>query len=187
LIGFVNEVKMLAEKTTEQIKETGAKTIVVLNPSAARMFKQQYAGWGLVPAKEIVTVTSYFDKLIKDKKLSPTKQKMPQVTFHDPCRLARDLDETEPARDIIESMGLELSEMFYNKKMTKCCGGEVINGHSPNLTELTVKRRWKDAGRTKAKVLITACTGCNNILGEYVPADMQIKDLYVLLQEACKA
>ena len=187
LIGFVNEVKELAKKTTEQIKAIGAETLVVLNPSSARMFKQQYAGWGLIPAKEIVTATSYLDKLIKDKKLNPEKLNLPKVTFHDPCRLARDLDETQPSRDILSSMGLELSEMFYNKKFTKCCGGEVIGGHSPNLSALTSERRWGDVERAGARMLITACPGCAHIMGKNVPNGMLAEDIFVLLSKACEA
>ena len=159
----------------------------MLNPSSARMFKQQYAGWGFVPAKEIVTATSYLNKLIKDKKLSPSKLDLPLATFHDPCRLARDLDETQPSRDIIQSMGLDLSEMFYNGKQTKCCGGEVLDTHSPDLTKMTSEKRWEHAKRTGAGLLIVACPGCLNIMGKNTPDDMQVDDLISLLAKACNA
>ena len=186
LIGFVDDVRRLACATAEQIKAAGAETLVVLDPSDARMFKHQYTEWDCAPAPEIVTATSFIAGLIADGKLKPKKMDM-TVTYHDPCRLARDLDEYEPAREIIAAMGLSLHEMFLNRRMTKCCGGEVLRSHAPHLTELTGEGRWADASRTGAGTVLTACPGCLDVLGKNIPDGMEIVDLFALLAEACGA
>jgi Fe-S oxidoreductase len=107
------------------------------------------------------------------------------VTFHDPCRLARDLDETAPAREILAALGLEFREMYRHGRDTKCCGGVALNAHSPKLTDLTSAERWKDALRTGASTLVTACAGCRDLLKKSTPPGCATEDIFVLLADAC--
>ena len=55
------------------IADTGAKTLVVLNPADAAMFKEQYGAWGLLSGIEIVTATAFIAALIADGKLKVKK------------------------------------------------------------------------------------------------------------------
>ncbi len=184
LIGFVDEVNHAAKQTTEEIKNSKAKTMIVLNPSDARMFRQQYAEWGYSPAEKVVTATSFAAELISSNKLAPKKLSIKKATFHDPCRLARDLDETQSARDIINAMGIEISEMFNSKDRTKCCGGEVVNEHSPHISSLTSAGRWEDVKNAGAELLITACPGCMSIMSKKVPDNCSVEDIFMLLDRA---
>ena len=104
------------------------------------------------------------------------------MTFHDPCRLARDLEETEPARELIRAMGYELKEMIQSKKLTKCCGGLVLEAHSPKLAQLTSSGRISDADRIDVSVMLTACPGCRSVL-QKGDGKAEVKDLFVLLNE----
>lgn len=181
LIGETTEVRQVAKKCADVINEVGAKKIVVLNPSAARMFKQEYPAWGLDLSSEVVTATAFAAELLKEGKLK-IKQAEGVVTFHDPCRLARDLEETEPARELIRAMGYECKEMIQSKKLTKCCGGLVLEAHSPKLAQLTASGRISDADRIDVSLMLTACPGCSSVLqkGE---GKAEVKDLFVLLDE----
>ena len=181
LIGETAEVKAAAKKCADAINGTGAKRVVVLNPSAARMFLQEYPAWGLELSAEVVTATAFTAELLKEGKLK-MKQAEGVVTFHDPCRLARDLEETEPARELIRAMGYELKEMIQNKKLTKCCGGLVLEAHSPKLTQLTASGRISDADRIEVSVMLTACPGCRSIL-QKGDGKAEVKDIFVLLNE----
>ncbi|MGE4486084.1 MAG: (Fe-S)-binding protein, partial [Oscillospiraceae bacterium] len=185
LIGYVDEVRQIAKKSFEAMAESGAKTIVVLDPSCASFMKRQCAEWGILPESEIVTATAYFANLIADGKLSP-KKLGGKAAFHDPCRLSRDLDETEPARDIIKAMGIELNELFLNRKLTKCCSGPVLRETYPEISALMASARWADVGTAGVKRLITACPGCAAILGGSVPAGAEQFDLFALLDTACE-
>lgn len=181
LIGETAEVKAIAQRCVDAIQASGAKQIVVLNPSAARMFLQEYPAWGLQLSAEVMTATAFATKLYREGKLHIT-QTSGTVTYHDPCRLARDLEETEPARELIRAMGYELKEMIQSKKLTKCCGGLVLDTHSPHLAQLTASGRISDADRIGVSVMLTACPGCQAILrkGE---GKAEIKDLFALLDE----
>ena len=181
LMGETAEVKQMAKKCADAINGSGAKKVVVLNPSAARMFKQEYPAWGLELSAEVVTATAFAAGLLQEGKLK-MKQAEGVVTYHDPCRLARDLEETEPARQLIRAMGYELKEMIQSKKTTKCCGGLALEAHSPKLAQLTASGRISDADRIDVPVMLTACPGCRSVLqkGE---GKAEVKDLFVLLNE----
>lgn len=185
LIGYVAETVESAKKTVEKIKATGAKKVVVLDPNCARVMKQQYPVWGCELQADVVTATSFMAGLIKDGKLSVKKLFFKDVTYHDPCKLSRDLDETQSARDILAAMGMEIKEMLLNGKWTKCCGTEILQEHSAPVADLTAGSRWGDAQRIGAKTMVTACPGCFDVFSLRVPEGMQIMDLFVLLDKSC--
>ncbi|NLW07092.1 MAG: (Fe-S)-binding protein [Clostridia bacterium] len=187
LIGYVQEVVDSAKQLAEQINATKADKIVVLDPSCARVFKQEYPRWGCDLKGEVLTATAFIAQLIREKRLLPDKLSIANATFHDPCKLARDLDEVLPAREIIAAMGIEIKEMFLNKKMSKCCGTELLSQYSPVTGRLIAQRRWDDAVRCGAEVMITACPGCYDVLKSNAPEGKTVEDLFVLLAEACKA
>jgi len=187
MIGYTEEVRSVAAIAAGQINATGAETLVVLDPSDARLFKHEYPAWGCALVPNVVTATAYFNDLVSRGVLKPSPLGAMKVSFHDPCRLARDLHETEEARHLIEAMGLELHEMFLHGEMTKCCGGEVLKSHSPHLAAMTADGRWQDFSRTGADVLLTACPGCSDVLGCAVPPGKALEDLFGLLAKACHA
>ncbi|MGE4283480.1 MAG: (Fe-S)-binding protein [Clostridia bacterium] len=185
LIGFVEEVRQVAYKTADSINATDAKNLVVLDPHDARMFKHEYSKWGCAPAMEIFTATYFVAGLIRTKKLVPQKVENITVTYQDPCRLARDIGETSPAREIMEAMGLNIKEMFLHGDMTKCCGSQLVNEHSPRLARLAAKNRCDDAARTGASILVTSCPGCLDMLGKEALESFEVADLFYLLEKQC--
>lgn len=185
LIGFVDEVRQTAVRCFDSMKATGASKVVVLDPSCMTFFRHQCAEWDILPELSFQTATSFCAELITEGRLKP-KALGGKATYHDPCHLARDLDEVQPARDIIAAMGITLEEMFLNRRMSKCCGGEVMRETNPDITEKMAAARWSDAATLDVDTMITACPGCAYILGANVPDGMRQVDLFELLAEACE-
>lgn len=181
LMGETAEGKEIARQCAEAINGSGAKQVVVLNPSTARMFQQEYPAWGLSLSAEVVTATAFAAGLLKAGKWQ-LKQTEGVVTYHDPCRLARDLEETEPARELIRGMGYTVKEMIQSKKLTKCCGGVVLEAHSPNLAKLTAAGRMSDVDRIGVSMVVTACPGCSALL-QKGDGKAEVKDIFTLLEE----
>lgn len=184
LIGYVDEVRKMAQNCGEALLKTGAGNIIALNPTDAAFMKHQWEEWGILKA-EVVTATAFMETLIAEKRLQPKKLGI-SAAYHDPCRLARDLDETEPTRNIMAAMGIDLHELFLNRKLTKCCGGAVLRQTFPTLQKEVAEARWGDVALEKMSLLITACPCCYENMKVSAPEGMEIKDLFVLLNRACE-
>ena len=184
LMGDTGDVQDQAQKAADAIKSTSAKKLIVLNPHDAAMFRDQYAQWDLLPGVEVVTVTSYLAELISQGKLTPRKVSL-HASLEDPCRLARGIGETQPVRDILDALGVERKELFLHGEMTRCCGGPVLNAHAPQVVRSMVSMRADDARRIGSKCIITACPDCQDIMSGCDTGDVEIMDLFTLLDQNC--
>lgn len=185
LIGFVEEVRQQAAACAKAIRDSGAKTVVVLDSYDAAVFKQYYPEWGCTIDAEVVTATSYVASLIRDGKLVPGKAEA-VVCYHDDSRLARTLHELEPAREILRATGAELKEMFQHGKLAKCCGTALANAYMPEITRLTSQGRWEDFLRvTEADTLVTSCPQSLEVLKLCIPDGKKLTDLYTMLDAVC--
>ena len=181
LMGFVEDVHAQAQQAGEAIRSSGAKKVVVLDSYDAALMRHEYQDWG-VDLPEIVTATAFVDALILEGKLTPRKEGG-VITYHDGSRLARDLDEHEPARNILQSMGYEIHEMWQNRRLSKCCGSSVARQFMPDISRKVAENRWNDVKRTDAAHLTAACPQSTEALGATVPDGYRYTDLFVLLNQ----
>jgi Fe-S oxidoreductase len=151
-MGYKEDFLNQAKKNMAMIKKSGAKTLVTGCADGYQAFKVLYDQYGLKGDLEVLHVTEYLDRLIKDGKLKPKKKVDITVTYHDPCHLGRmgepyvhwegkEIVEDirtfdppkeyrrgtygiyEPPRDVLKSIpGLKLVEMDRIKEYAWCCG-----------------------------------------------------------------
>lgn len=179
LTGYIEDVRIQAKQAAAAILTSGAKKVVVLDSYDASLFLHEYKDWG-IDLPEIVTATSFVDELIKTGKLSPRKEAL-TVTYHDGSRLARDLDEHQPARDILAAMGCTVVEMFQNRRLARCCGSALMGRTLAKIRMRVAQGRWEDAKRTDAKVLVAACPQSTEALSATIPEGYQYQDLFQML------
>jgi Fe-S oxidoreductase len=185
MVGELSEVQDVAREFKNAADATGAKTIVVLDPMDARLLAADYPRWNCTLEAEIRTATSYVAELLDSGKIKVKNPRQDlKVTYHDPCKLARDMDETEPARKIIAAIGADFHEIFLNKKDTKCCGNECLASHTPRYAVMTARARLEQAEATGAETLLVSCPGCFDVFSAgRQEENLRIKDLFVLLDE----
>lgn len=181
LVGFIEDVRIQAKNAGEAIRSTGAKRLVVLDSYDAALFRHEYKSWG-IDLPEVITATVFVNDLVKSGKMNIRKEPV-SVSYHDGSRLARDLDEHQPARDLLAAMGCDLHEMFQNRRLAKCCGSSVFGQFLPEIRKKTAQNRWDDMKRTNAKMLVAACPQSTEGLAVTVPEGYIYKDLFVLLNE----
>ncbi|MBR0219502.1 MAG: (Fe-S)-binding protein [Clostridia bacterium] len=181
LMGFVEDVRVQAAKAGEAIRASGAKRVIVLDSYDAALMLHEYKDWG-IELPEVVTATAFVDGLIREGRLTPKKDGG-VITYHDGSRLARDLDEHEPARNMLKAMGYEIHEMWQNRRLAKCCGSAVARQFMPDIARRVAKNRWNDVKRTDAKHLTAACPQSTEGLSTTVPEEYQYTDLFVLLND----
>jgi len=151
-MGYKEELLNQARKNVELFKKSGAETLVTGCADCYYAFKVLYDKFGLKDNLEVLHITEYLDRLIKEGRLKPTKKVAVKVTYHDPCHLGR-LGEPykhwegkpvpghirifdppkefrrgtygvyEPPRDVLKSIpGLNLIEMDRIREYAWCCG-----------------------------------------------------------------
>jgi Fe-S oxidoreductase len=151
-MGYQEDFRNQAKKYMAMIKKSGAKTLVTGCADGYHAFKVLYDKFGLKGDLEVMHITEYLARLIKEGKLKPTKRVKIKVTYHDPCHLGR-LGEPyihwegkpipghirifdppkefrrgtygvyEPPREVLGSIpGLKLVEMDRIKEYAWCCG-----------------------------------------------------------------
>ena len=151
-MGYEAEFLKQAKKNMAMIKKSGANTLVTGCADGYQAFKVLYDKFNFQGNLEVLHISEFIAKLIKEGKLKPRKKVSLSVTYHDPCRLGR-LGEPwvhwegkkvpgdryifdppkeyrrgtkgvyGPPRDILKSIpGIKLIEMTRIKEYSWCCG-----------------------------------------------------------------
>jgi len=200
-IGYRGEFTKYAENNIEAWKNARVKTVVTGCSDGYYAMKRLYPELGA--DFEVIHITEYLDRLIKEGKIKFTKNVPMRVTYHDPCHLGRRLAQApgyyvpgepmmgvyEPPRDVIRSIpGVELVEMYRIKEYSWCCGagGCVIDAY-PEFNNFTATERIKEARETGAEDIITACSWCQRSLTDAVTSmgdRMKVIDIVELVKQA---
>ena len=181
LMGFVEDVRVQARQAGEAVRAAGASRVIVLDSYDAALMRHQYRDWG-IDMPETVTAAAFVDALIGEGRLT-VRQDHGVIAYHDASRLARDLEEYEPARNILKTMGFEVREMWQNRRLARCCGSAVARQYMPDICRMAAGNRWNDVLRTDARHLTAACPQSTEALSSAVPEGCQYSDLFVLLAE----
>ena len=88
-LGYLGEFTKYAENNVDMLKVAGVKTVVTACADGYHAFKVLYPKMGHGGNYEVLHITEYLDRLIKEGKLKPTKKAPMKVTYHDPCHLGR--------------------------------------------------------------------------------------------------
>ena len=162
--------QILSRENIETLQQTfgsrGVKKVVVTCPhcftTIGRDYKQQ--GFEL----QMVHHTQLLNQLIKEGKLKTSPHKNgAALTYHDPCYLGRHNEIYQPPRELLESTGVEITEMPRNKERSFCCGAggarmwmEETIGTRINLN------RVDEAIATKVKEVAVACPFCRIMVSD---------------------
>jgi Fe-S oxidoreductase len=88
-LGYQGEFTKYAENNIEMLKTAGIKTVVTSCADGYYAFKVLYPQLIKNVELEVLHITEYLDRLIKEGKLKLTKRLPMTVTYHDPCHLGR--------------------------------------------------------------------------------------------------
>ncbi len=174
--GDFETFKDYMNKFFEKLQATGIREIVTTCASCEKTLKS-YKKWSVNSDYEVKNVYEY----IREKELKLTLKKAQKVTFHKPCNLSN----FDDIRWILENTkNLEYVEM---QDYEKCCGLNGITkiGEYKIFSELFKEKRANiiDSG---AKVVLTACAGCEASLKLFSLGKYKVYDLTDFLTKGLK-
>jgi Fe-S oxidoreductase len=95
----------------------------------------------------------------------------------------------KPPRDVLNSIpGIKIIEMDRTREYAWCCGaGGGVTESNPGFARWTAGERLAEAGGTGAKVLVTACPGCESSFKDALKQsgrDVKVYDVIELLAKS---
>ena len=152
MVGAAAETKAVMESCAKALSPF--KTVVCYDPADAKVMKREYKEWGIELTAQVKTFTEYLAELINSGKIKVNKSDL-SYTPQDSFLLARDLEETEPVREILAACGT-VNEMLLNRKDTMLAGNLIMNEYMPDIIERVAEDRWINARNMNTKTLVTS-------------------------------
>jgi Fe-S oxidoreductase len=176
--------KKFAEKNKELIESTGAKTVISDCPGCILTLKNRYQQLDIKIEADVLHITQYIKELIQNKKLEIKKEfsnGFKRITIHDPCLLARNLNDVTSIRFILKNItNLEVVEPRFNKEDVHCCGWSgTAHWADRELAIREAKMRMNELKETGANLIISACPLCE--LGLAYGLEEREKEKYKIL------
>ncbi len=179
----------LAKHNVELFKSLGVKTIVTHCPGCYRTMKLDYPKLLGDMSIRVLHFSEYVSHLLNKGTLQLKGKVDATVTYHDPCHLGKHAGVYDAPRRVLEAIdGLKLVEMDRTRQDSWCCGaGGGMKSAFPDSSIKVASERIKEAEKTGAQYLISACPFCKQNLketSELRGARLQIYDLMELLARA---
>ncbi|MEX0874967.1 MAG: (Fe-S)-binding protein [Actinomycetota bacterium] len=157
----------MAKQNVETFNGAGVKKVITQCPHCYNTFRNEYPDYGGL--YDVVHHAELLADLVGQGKLQPTTPLDANVTYHDPCYLARHNDLLADPRKVITATGARQTEMHRCGKRTFCCGA---GGARFFMEETEGKRinveRIEEALGTNADIVGTACPFCLVMLDDGV-------------------
>ncbi len=158
--GDIDNFKMLAEHNLKMIKSTGCKTILFSCAECQSAFQNLYVNNGFKVPWKLIHMSQFLKEKIEvgDLELQTSDK---AITFQDPCRLGRHLNEYEAPRAVLKSNGGDnVVEMMQHGKGALCCGVSAWM-NCDGTTRKIQNERLVQAEATGAEELAVACPKCH--------------------------
>ncbi|MDD5016678.1 MAG: (Fe-S)-binding protein [Eubacteriales bacterium] len=152
-------------------------TVVVDSPHLWSLLNKNTAG------KKYTALTEFVLSLVEAGRLKFGKAGE-SVTYHDPCRLVRNMPEETAVRGILDAAGIKVFETRWNKKDAKCCGGSALKITAKDIQKKITKRRIDEITATGADRVLVSCSHCYDNFKECDPDLKVVKFLDLILSVA---
>ena len=211
--GYRGEAENYADDMLSRVKSSGASLLVTPCADGYSAFNYLYPRMKKELPVEVLHITQYLERLLKNGVINLKDSVPRKVTYHDPCYLGRmgepylgDWQDSkllrpmsmkragrngvyDTPRNIIKQIpALELVEMERIKEYSWCCGagGGVWEAY-PDFAVWTASERIEEALSTGADTLVTSCPWCLRVFREALAEqekDLRIMDINELVLES---
>ena len=185
--------KDFANKNKDLIERTGAKVVISDCPGCVVTLTNRYQKAGIEISAKIIHTVEYIKQLLEDGKIKFEKNipsEYNKITIHDPCLIARNLNDITSIRSILNKVpGVEILEPIYCKENVHCCGWSgTAHWADRTLAIKEAKNRVNELKETGSGVFLSACPLCELGLAYGISEDdkekIKIIDISELLIKA---
>jgi len=150
----------MIKANVETLNRYGVRRIVASCPHCFNTIKNEYPDFG--GNYEVVHHSQLLKELIDAGRLTPTKDVMQYLTYHDPCYLGRYNKVYDEPRDVLYRIpGIRVVEMERCRDRGFCCGaGGARMWMEERIGEKVNHRRLSHVEETRANGVATACPYC---------------------------
>ncbi len=177
---------MMAESNVENLNRANVKKIVTTCPHCLHTLKNEYPQFG--GNYEVIHYTQLIDEMLSTGKLKINSNQEENITFHDPCYLGRHNNVFDEPRRGMQKAGIKVSEMDRIRNRSFCCGagGGNMWKEEEEGQEAVRRERFREAEKTNAEKLCTACPFCMTMLrdaGNELNSDLPVSDFAEIIAD----
>ena len=152
--GMTEVFEKLKSYNEKKLKQSGIDTLVSSCAECFRTFAKDYE-------LEDIKIMHTTEFLIENGfNMDLKTEEETTVTYHDPCRLGRQIGLYEEPRNLIKDVeGVELVEMEHHGEDGLCCGVSSMMACNENSRTIRLER-FEEVKATGADVMLTSCPKC---------------------------
>ena len=183
--GQVEAANELVAHNAEEIKRSGAKTVIFTCPGCLKTFKKNYPDMGV----ELLHATEFLARFGNGNgngNMNLKKADM-KVSYHDPCHLGRDLGIYDEPRAILSEIA-DIKAMKREREQAWCCGsGGGVKSAYDGFALWSAAERLKEAKEAGAEALVSACPFCKRNLKEAAEKEeLEVYDVVELVNRSLR-
>lgn len=167
LAGDVRAQRRISKRIIDAAIATGAKKVIVAECGHAYPVLRWEAATlhGQELPFEFLSVAEFLGQELQAGRLKLKKagNGASHVTFHDPCKTGRMGGSFDEARQVLDALGLKLTEMESHGRTNLCCGGGggvAMLKSAQHIREKAFELKRAEVERTGAQTVVTACNTC---------------------------
>lgn len=152
--GMTEVFEKLKAYNQKKLGDSGIDTLVTSCAECFRTFAMDYE----LEDMKVMHTTEYLIENGFDMDLATPEDIT--VTYHDPCRLGRQMNIYEEPRNLVRAIdGVELVEMEHTGEDALCCGVSSMMSCNENSRALRLER-FDEVKATGAEIMLTSCPKC---------------------------
>jgi Fe-S oxidoreductase len=152
--GLTEVFDKLKAYNQKKIQQSGIDTLVSSCAECFRTFARDYE----LEDVKVMHTTEFLIEQGFDMNLKVEEETT--VTYHDPCRLGRQMGVYDEPRELIQSVeGVSIVEMEHSGEDAMCCGVSSMMSCNENARALRVAR-MEEIKSTGADTMLTSCPKC---------------------------
>ena len=179
LTGKTNETLVTAKKAAELMNKY--KTVVVYDPVDLSLILHEYKEWGIDVSAKVIGFNEYLLNLIESGILN-VKKSNTSYTLQDSFAYARELDDVNYGRKLIEKVGI-VKDYLLIRKEANLAGNLIMNEYMPNVIKAVAIKRIEEADRMGCNVIVTENPAEYEILKENISMDKRVISIEEMLLE----